>query len=213
MENLSIILPCLNEEKSIGRCIDSIKQNTPKNTEIIVVDNGSKDRSKEIALNKNVTIISEPKKGYGNAYKKGLSIANNKNIIMVDCDCSYNYNDIPRFIDNLNNHDLVIGNRFAKPDKGAMHPLNKIGNLILKILLRFKGVKYTEVCTGFVGIKKNKIPKDLKSPGMEFSSEFLIKTKNLNSKEIPIRFHKRIGKPKLKRFKDGFRHVRYILFN
>jgi len=208
---LSIILPCLNEEKAIGKCIDDIKETA--DAEIIVVNNNSIDKSKEIALNKGVIVIDEPKKGYGNAYRAGLKKANSENIIMVDCDCSYDYNDILKFADYLKNHELVIGNRFVNPDKNAMPLLNKLGNSILRFLFKLKGIRHQEVCTGFIGIKKSKIPKDLKSSGMEFSSEFLIKTKNLNSIEIPIRFHKRIGKPKLRRFRDGFRHVRYLLFN
>jgi len=210
-KNISIILPCLNEEKAIGKCINNIKKVI--NAEIIVVNNNSTDQSKEIALNKNVIVIDEPNYGYGNAYKTGLKQATKKNIIMVDCDCSYDYNEIPKFIENLKNNDLVIGNRFANPDKGSMPLINKFGNSILRILFKLKGVNNQEVCTGFVGIKKNKVPKNLSSQGMEFSSEFLIKTKNLNSIEIPIKFHKRIGKSKLRKLQDGLRHVKYFITN
>ncbi len=207
---LSIILPCLNEENSISKCINNIK-NVIFDAEIIVVNNNSTDKSKQIALNKKVMVIDENKRGYGNAYRTGFKKASQKNIIMVDCDCSYDVKDIPKFLEKLKNYDMVIGNRFANPDKNAMNSLNKFGNSILRLFLKLKGINHKEVCTGFIGIKKNKIPKNLKSEGMEFSSEFLIKTKNLNKVEIPIKFHKRIGKSKLKRFRDGFKHIKIIL--
>ncbi len=215
MENpeISIILPCLNEEQAIGRCLKKIKQIINQNninSEIIVVDNNSTDNSKQIAINNEVIVLNEIKKGYGNAYKKGLKYAKGENIIMVDCDCSYDYTDIPKFTNNLKKYDFVLGNRFSNMDKNAMPLLNKLGNSIIRFLLKINGFKAKEVCTGFVGIKKQKIPK-LKCEGMEFSSEFLINTKNLNMIEIPIKFHKRIGKPKLKRFKDGFRHLKFLL--
>jgi len=215
---LSIILPCLNEEKSLGYSIDKLNNIIKKNqynAEIIVVDNGSTDNSQNIAKEKQVNLIFEPKRGYGNAYLAGIKNTNGEKIIMVDPDGSYELNELPRFVEELNQNDFVIGNRFNNQmEKGAMHFLNRQGNKLIRLLLNLNGFKAKEVCTGFVGIKKEKLNQlDLKSPGMEFSSEFLINvSKNkLNMAEIDIKFNKRIGQAKLRRFRDGFRHLRFLL--
>lgn len=204
----TLIMPCLNEEKALRECIRKAK---PFVDEIIVADNRSTDRSWFIAFEEGVEIVIVPNRGYGNAYRAGLKKAKYENIIMADCDGSYDMSDLPRIIEELEHYDLVIGNRFANPDKGSMQLLNRFGNSILRIILNMKGVSTTEVCTGFIGIKRDKVPTDLECSGMEFSSEFLLKTKHLKQIEIPIKFHKRIGESKLRRFRDGLRHVKYIL--
>lgn len=203
----TLISPCLNEEKAIARFIKSAK---PYVDEIIIVDNGSTDKSKQIAEGLGVIVLDEQNRGYGNAYKTGLKYAKGDKVIMMDCDWSYDPRDIPKFIKELDTYDFVLGNRFAHPDKRSMPILNQFGNGVLRKVLKYKGLDFQEVCTGMVGIKKDCLP-DLFCEGMEFSSEFLLKTKDLNSKEIPIRFHRRIGKPKLRRFRDGYRHLNYIL--
>jgi len=215
--DISVIMPCLNEERSLGDCIDQVKEVIKKqnyHAEIIVVDNGSKDKSKQIAIEKEVRLIEEPKKGYGNAYISGINHANGKIIIMGDCDGTYDFNEIPNFIENLKINDFVIGNRFYDIQNGAMPFLHRyIGNPILRLMLRVYGLKINEVCTGFIGIKKPVLENlNLKEPGMEFSSEFLVKiAKNrLKIKELPITYYKRKGKSKLRTFHDGLRHFWFL---
>ncbi len=215
--NISILLPCLNEEEGLGKSIDKIKAISKLNnlnTEIIVIDNGSTDRSPQIAKSKNVTLIQEPKKGYGNAYLTGIKNSNNGIIIMADPDGSYDFNEIPSFLDNLKENDLVLGNRFnSKMERGAMPFLHKyLGNPGIRLLLRLNGLRTKEVCTGFIATRKSTLEEmKLKETGMEFSSELLVKAKNLKIKEIDITYRNREGKSKLRPLKDGLRHLKYLI--
>ena len=115
---ISIILPCLNEEQGIGFCLEQIKNVIEKNdldAEIIVVDNGSTDNSCNIIKEKGIRLVSEKEKGYGAAYLKGFESANGRYLFLADPDGTYDFNEIPRFINELKNgHDLVIGNRFKR---------------------------------------------------------------------------------------------------
>ncbi|MCL5018709.1 MAG: glycosyltransferase family 2 protein [Candidatus Pacearchaeota archaeon] len=211
---ISVILPCYNEEKSLGFCIDEIRKVSRENNlnpEIIVVDNNSIDRSREIAKEKKVNYLFEEKKGYGSAYLAGLKSANGQILIMADCDGSYDFNDMPKFLNELENNDLVVGNR---ANKNLLPILNRIGGFLINKMLKRKGLNIKESCTGFIGIKKEKLDLlNLKKQGMEFSSELLVRAneKELKIQEIDINFRQRIGKSKLKIFRDGFRHLKFLL--
>ena len=218
---ISIILPCLNEEKALGTCLDDIKQVINKNqldAEIIVVDNGSTDKSCEIALEKGVKLVKEPRKGYGSAYLKGFKEALGNYLFMADADGTYDFLEIPKFIEGLKEgNDLVMGNRFAnKMKKASMTWSHRyIGNPILSGILRlFFNAKVKDSHCGMRAIKKDAYEKlGLKTTGMEFASEMIIKAgkKNLKIKEIPINYHERIGKTKLRSLPDGWRHLRFML--
>ena len=133
---ISIILPCLNEEEAIGFCLDNLKEIIEKNklnAEIIVVDNDSIDKSCEIVKVKKekfktIKLIEEKEKGYGAAYLKGFSFTAGKYIFMADCDGSYDFSEMPKFIEELKKgYELVIGNRFkGNIEKGAMPFLTDI---------------------------------------------------------------------------------------
>jgi len=176
---LSIVLPCLNEEASVGICIEKIFQVLIKNNidgEIIAVDNNSTDRSAEIIKNTKAVYVFEQSRGYGNAYLAGIKRAQGKYIIMGDPDGSYDFSEIPKFLYTLENEiDFVIGSRFAgQIEKGAMPFLHRyVGNPMIRFLLRsFYGLNISEPSTGFIGIGKNDLDKMmLKQTGMEFSSE------------------------------------------
>jgi len=219
MKTLSVILPCLNEEASIGKTIQKIQtilKNKNLNGEIIVVDNASTDNSKKIAKQFPIKYIYEEKRGYGNAYLAGLKQAEGELVIMGDPDGTYDFNEIPRFLKELEDFDFIIGSRFLGEIKeGAMPFSHKyIGNPIIRLLLRFNGLKIKETCTGFIGIRRELIQKlNLKQPGMEFSSEFLVKAKrnNLKMKEIPIIYYPRQGKSKLNEIRDGLRHFSFLI--
>lgn len=217
----SIILPCRNEEKAIGYCIDNINQSMKiagiKDYEIVVSDS-STDNSPKIAKKMGAKVIKHNKKGYGIAYLKGFKATKGKFIICVDADGTYGYDEIPKFISYLNQgYDFVIGNRFkGKMEKGSMPLVPRyIGNRILSgiLILLFKAKIHDSHC-GIRGITKKALEKlKLKTTGMEFASEMIIKaTKNkLKIKEIPSNYYKRIGKSKLNSFSDGFRHLIYML--
>jgi glycosyltransferase involved in cell wall biosynthesis len=218
---LSIILPCLDEEKAIGLCLLQAKKVTGENkikAEIIVVDNGSVDKSCDIALEIGCKLIREERKGYGYACLKGFEAAKGKYLFLADSDGSYDFNEIPGFIDELKNgNDLVIGNRFkGKMEKGAMPWAHRyIGNPPLSGILRllFK-IKIHDAHCGMRAITKEAIEKlGLKTAGMEFASEMLIMAgkKGMKIKELPINYYKRLGSSKLNSLADGWRHLRFML--
>jgi len=217
---ISIILPCLNEEKAIGACLDNIEDIVRKNklnAEVIVVDNGSTDDSVSIAKGKKVKLIKETERGYGAAYLKGFSAAKGEYIFMADSDGSYDFSEIPEFIKELEKgYEFVIGDRFkGKIEKGAISFSHKYGNFILSGILRlFFKTKVYDVHCGMRAIKKDAFKKlNLKTTGMEFASEMVIKAakSKLKIKEIPINYYKRKGSSKLKSFSDGWRHLRFML--
>lgn len=223
---ISVVLPCLNEEKALAFCVESIFEVTTKRNldiEIIIIDNGSTDRSIEIIQDlsrhhPNLVLAKEPIKGYGSAYQHGLRIAKGKYIFMADADATYDFEDIPRFIEKLEQgNDLVVGNRFSgKMEQNSMTFLHKwIGNPILSSLVKlFFKVKIHDIHCGARAISKEAYSKiTLYTLGMEFASEMIIKTAKAKLKivEIPISYKTRIGESKLETFKDGWRHLRFIL--
>jgi glycosyltransferase involved in cell wall biosynthesis len=218
---ISIVLPCLNEEQAIGSCLDRIKEvvkNNNLDAEIIVVDNGSTDNSPEIIREKEVRLVEEKEKGYGSAYLKGFESVLGKYIFMADSDGSYDFNEIPKFIDYLRQgYDFVIGDRFSgKMEKEAMSWLHRyIGNPILSGIFRiFFKTKVRDVHCGMRAVKKESLLKlNLKTSGMEFASEMIIKAirNNLKIKEIPIDYKIRKGESKLASISDGWRHLRFML--
>ena len=217
---ISVVLPCRNEEQSIGICINKIKEVFLKekiNGEIIVSDNKSIDNSAKIAKELGAKVVYSNKIGYGYACLDALKKVNGKYIILADADNSYDFYEIPKFIKELDDgFDFVIGNRFkGKMEKKSMYLVRKIGNHILSNFLNilFNTGIYDTHC-GFRGIKKGVLNKlKLESGGMEFASEMVIKAKSLNLKikEIPINYYPRIGESKLNSIRDGFRHLKFIL--
>lgn len=209
----SVVLPCKNEEATISTCINKIKKVLPK-AEIIVVDNNSTDNSALIAKKLHVKLIQEKKQGYGAALLRGFKEASNENIIMCDADNTYDLLELPKLI-KYKNYDLVIGRReYIK--KGSMPFLNRyIGNPFLSYLLRkFFKLDVKDAHSGFRLIKKKVLEKlNLKTIGMELASEMLIKAaKNkLKIKEVPVTYYPRIGESKLNPFRDGWKHLRFML--
>jgi len=221
MENnlISVILPCLNEEKTILYCIEKANIGIAKsglNGEIIVSDNGSTDKSIEIAKRAGAKIVNVAEKGYGSALRGGINAASGGYIIMGDSDSTYNFEDIPLFINKLNKeYDLVVGNRFlGGVEKGAMPVLNKIiGNPILSFIAkRLFNSDINDFHCGLRGFTKSAYEKmDLKSTGMEFATEMIAKSALVNLKitEVPTTLNVSIypRKPHLKPFRDGLRHL------
>lgn len=218
---VSVVMPCLNEEKTIGICIEKIKKAFEKynmNGEIVIGDNGSTDKSIEIAKKLGARVVHQSKKGYGNAYHAGIAAAQGKYIVMGDSDNTYDFLIINDFISPLKNgYDMVIGDRFAKKmQKEAMPFLHKyVGNPILSAILRilFK-VKVKDAHCGLRSFTREAYNKlNLKTEGMEYASEMIIAAarENLKIKELPIEYGVREGESKLETFKDGWRHLKFML--
>ncbi|MBA4394677.1 MAG: hypothetical protein C0407_14090, partial [Desulfobacca sp.] len=220
---VSVVMPCLNEEETIGPCIQKAWEgikclNLPG--EVVVADNGSTDRSVEIAESFGARVVHQPIKGYGSAYQKGIDEAKGEYIVMGDSDLSYDFLEIPRFVTPLlDGFDLVMGTRLkGQISPGAMPWLHRwIGNPILSgfLNLLFRTGISDAHCGMRAFTKKAWERMGLRSRGMEFASEMVIQAgkKKLKITEIPITLYPdgRTGRPHLKSFQDGWRHLRLML--
>lgn len=223
---ISIILPCLNERQALPACIDELLKTISENrltAEIIIVDNGSTDGSIGYVRERTLTTpslrtINEPRRGYGAACLAGFEAATGDYLYLADADLSYDFSEIPLFIEALQNgNDLVVGNRFNKNiERGAMPFLHRyIGNPILSSIVRiFFSIKIHDIHCGARAITRDAYKKlSLRTRGMEFASEMIIQSskQGLTMTEIPTHYRPRIGISKLQTFGDGWRHLRFIL--
>ncbi|MEW6040341.1 MAG: glycosyltransferase [Elusimicrobiota bacterium] len=218
---ISVVLPCLNEEETIEACITKAKKAFEQENvegEVIVVDNGSTDKSVEIAEKAEAKVIFESVKGYGSALRRGIEEAQGKYIVMGDADDTYDYGEIPKFLKLLRmNYDLVMGSRLkGKILPGAMTWSHRhIGNPVLSGMLRILfGTTVSDSHCGLRAFTKDAYLKmNLHTTGMEFASEMVIHAlkKKLKITEIPITYHPRKGETKLEGFRDAWRHTRFML--
>ena len=220
---LSILMPCLNEAETLATCIRKAQQaleDLGVAGEIIVADNGSTDGSPEIAANLGARVIHVPEKGYGSALLGGIKAARGKYIIMGDADDSYDFTKLGPFLDNLRaGYDLVMGNRFkggiAPQAMPALH--RYLGNPVLTGIGRlFFHSSCGDFHCGLRGFSKAAIQRlDLRTTGMEFASETVVKASlhGLRITEVPttLSIHGRSRPPHLRSWRDGWRHLRFLL--
>jgi len=217
---VSVLIPTLDEEKSIGSCISKIKSiflNNNISGEIIVSDSSS-DRTPEIAVSLGAAVIFPPHMGYGNAYIAAIDHAKGKYIVFGDGDDTYDFEELPLLLEPLKNGaDLVMGSRFLGTiERGAMTPLHHyIGNPILTwVFNKVFSCSYSDVHSGFRVIKSEKLRElNIIASGMEYATAMLVaaQQKNLKVVEVPIHYYLRKSPSKLHSFADGWRHMRYIL--
>lgn len=221
-KELTILMPCLNEERTLAACIAEAKSFTEKacvDAEILIADNGSTDSSAKIAEECGARVVKVFQKGYGNALRGGISEAKGKYIIMGDCDGSYNFENCAPFLEALRaGAHLAVGNRFFSMEKGAMPFLHRyFGVPLLSFLgrVRFSSDVFDFHC-GLRGIDARAFDSlNLQSTGMEFATEMIAKASraHLTVVQVPIFFRrdKRNGKSHLRTLRDGIRHIIYIL--
>ncbi len=219
--SVSVVIPCLNEEGSIEECIRLVRQafQHEENLEILVTDNGSTDRSREIATKAGARVVDERRRGYGAAIIRGLKEAEGEFIVIGDADNTYDFRDAVPMVEALKRGaEFAIGDRInGKPEKGSMPWLHQhIGTPILTwVLNKFYGSKVHDINCGLRAIRKDALERmKLRSPGMEFASEMVIHAQKAGLKfaEVPIRYYRRHhGQAKLRSFRDGWRHLRFIL--
>jgi glycosyltransferase involved in cell wall biosynthesis len=220
---LSIIMPCLNEAETLATCIQKAQwylQEYDIKGEVLIADNGSDDNSQEIAIKMAATLVNVKEKGYGSAIMGGILAARGEYIIMADADDSYDFTKLNPFVEKLRGgYDLVMGNRFKggiKPD--AMPFLHKyLGNPVLTFLgkLFFRSPCNDFHC-GLRGFRKQAILSlNLRTTGMEFASEMVVKStlNGLKITEVPTTLSPdgRSRKPHLRTWRDGWRHLRFLL--
>jgi glycosyltransferase involved in cell wall biosynthesis len=218
---ISVVIPCLNEEDGVGKVVDQAMEgirHSGRTGEVIVVDNGSTDRSAEIAGAHGATVVAEPSPGYGSAYLAGLGAARGTYVVMGDADGTYPLDRLGDFVERLERgDDLVIGSRLSgEIHQGAMPWANRyIGNPILTGMLNVLfGVKVSDAHCGMRAVRRDALQVlDLHSTGMEFASEMVFKAyrRGLTVSEIPIDYFPRTGESKLNRYGDAWRHVRFML--
>jgi glycosyltransferase involved in cell wall biosynthesis len=216
----SFILPCRNEEKAIGICIKKIQTVMDrlcinKDDYEIISSDSSKDSSPMIARTLGARVVKHDKIGYGNAYLEGIKEAQGEILILGDADDTYDFSEIVKLLVHIEDYDIVLGER-KYFHKDSMPFLNKyLGNPFLSSILRlFFGAKVKDAHTGFRVIRKKTFDKlKLRTMGMEFASEMIIKAikNHLKIKEVPIHYYPRKGETKLRRFPDGWRHLRFML--
>src|SRR5690349_548704 len=220
---VSAIIPCLNEERTLGICIRKAFDAFARRGiagEVVVGDNGSTDRSVELAESLGARVVHQPIKGYGAAISAAVGAARGKYLIMADADDSYDWSQLDAFIDALEaGAELVMGNRFAGGiEPGAMPPLHRyLGNPVLSAVARWLHKSpIRDFHCGMRGFTRDAFRKmGARSPGMEFASEMVINAHRagLDIREVPVKLYpdKRGRPPHLRSFRDGWRHLRLII--
>ena len=218
---VSVVMPCLNEEAAIGACIEKIRRTFDQaglDGEIVVCDNGSTDGSVAIAEAMGARVVHQPERGYGNAYLKGFDSARGRYLVMGDADDTYDFTLIPEFLKALREggNAFVTGSRYLGGGDGNITALHRwFGNPALtRILNGLFGTRYTDVYCGFRAFSREAYERIRPvSPGMEFNLELAINAglAGLKTAEIPIVLAPRKGESKLRTFRDGWRSLRMML--
>lgn len=219
---VSVIMPCLDEAAGVGICVRkalAALEEMGVSGEVVVVDNGSTDRSAEIAAAAGARVVDEPRRGYGSAYRRGFEEARGRFLVMGDADDTYDFSDIARFVEPLRRGecDVVMGDRLGGEIlPGAMPWSHRwIGNPILSGMLRllFKTRIHDSHCGMRAFTREAYARIDPRTTGMEFASELVVSAlrEGLVVREIPITYHPREGESKLAGVRDAWRHVRFML--
>ncbi len=222
---LTVLMPCLNEAETVGACIKRAQRLLSENNiagEILVIDNGSIDGSKQIVRDLGARMIKCSMRGYGAALRQGIEHARGKYILMGDCDDSYHFDEAMPLIEELRRgNDVCIGNRFAGTiQAGAMPFLNRfIGNPVLSAIGKiFFKIRVGDFHCGMRAFRRDEVRAlNLVTTGMEWASEMVIKSRfyNLKISEVPITLYKdgRTRASHLKPWQDGWRHLRFMLLH
>lgn len=224
VNGVSVVIPCLNEEASVGRVIEMARQGIARlglTGEIIVVDNGSTDRSAQIAREHGARVISEQHRGYGSALRSGFSRAQYEILVMGDADLTYDFTAIDDLVKPIldGKADFVIGNRMKSIKPGAMPKLHRyFGNPVLSFALRvmFHSSLVHDAHCGLRAITRDAYGKlRCVTTGMEFASEMVVRALRcrLRIVERDIVYHPRTGQSKLHSFRDGWRHLRFMVLH
>ncbi|MCD4670526.1 MAG: glycosyltransferase family 2 protein [Actinomycetia bacterium] len=228
LKKITILIPCYNEERGIGKVIDSVPNeklvSLGYRTEIIVINNNSTDNTAKVAYEKGSKVVSEKKQGKGNAIRTGFRNVSSDTdyVIMLDGDDTYKSKEIPRFIEPLENNfcDIVVGSRLeGKLNVGSLSSSHRLANWLFTFLVRrLYLVNTTDICTGYFAWKKEVIDKlapHIKSNGFAIEAEMITKMARLGFKifSVPITYDRREGNSKLSPYLDGLKIIWMLLNN
>src|SRR3990170_1247616 len=218
---ISIVMPCLNEALTVETCVRKALgwlERSGSAGEVLVVDNGSSDGSPDLARRAGARVIAESRRGYGAALRRGFAEAKGDWLVMGDCDDTYDFSDLDDLVEPLaEGHDLSVGNRFAGGiAPGAMTWSHRyIGTPAISLLIRlFTGLKVGDSQCGLRAFTRSALERmELKTDGMELASEMILKSarRGLNVAEVPVPYNIRLGEAKLNTFRDGWRHLRFLM--
>jgi glycosyltransferase involved in cell wall biosynthesis len=217
---VSVVIPCLNEAENIETCVRAARDAIGRMGvagEVVVADNNSDDESARLAERAGARVVVERRRGYGSAYLAGFAASRGSYIVMADADLTYDFKEIPRFVQALEDGaEMVIGDRMENIHPGAMPWHHRyIGNPVLTGLLNlFFRTGISDAHCGMRALRRDVLPRlDLRTTGMEFASEMVIRAskERLRIAEFPIEYHPRGGESKLSSFRDGWRHLRFLL--
>ncbi|MBL7490076.1 glycosyltransferase family 2 protein [Frankia sp. AgB1.9] len=219
---VSVVMPCLNERDSVGRCVRAAHAGLAAaglSGEVVVADNGSTDDSPRVAAQAGAWVVREPRRGYGNAYLAGFAAARGHYLVMGDSDCSYDFGELPRLLDPLRagGADYVLGSRFAGDIRPGAMPWThrRIGNPVLtRMLNRLFGLRTTDAHSGMRAFTRAAYERMApRQGGMELASELVVAAaaSGLRVREVPITYHPRTGTSKLHSLRDAARHVRFMV--
>jgi len=220
MGKVSIIIPAYNEEKNLPHLIINLRKLEEYDLEIIVVDDGSNDKTSKVAKKLGTKVISyRPNRGKGVAFRKAVSYVTRQYVIQIDADHQFQPFDIPCLIKSLKDgNDIVLGSRFkgGSIEKGAVSKLNWFGNYVISLLISvFSGQRVYDIMAGFKAFKKDALcALNLKVDHFGYEAEILIKGKSMGFKidEVPITYTRRLdGETNVKKLKDGIMVLATIL--
>jgi len=222
IKKITVVIPALNEEQAIGSVIKEIPINELKKmgyeVEIMVIDNGSKDKTRYIANSHMAKVIVQPIKGYGNAYKAGFANATGDIIATGDADLTYPFGDLPKIIKKMEdeNLDFITTDRLTNLQAGVMNRTHYYGNLLLRFMTKtLFWLPCKDSQSGMWVFKRSIWPKlNVKSSGMPFSQELKIEAYRNGFKcaEVPIIYRARVGEVKLSTLKDGLGNILHLVF-
>jgi glycosyltransferase involved in cell wall biosynthesis len=221
--DVSIVMPCLNEEDSVAACVQKARawiDQSGMSGEVIVVDNGSTDHSAEAAAAAGARVLRHEERGYGTALLRGFREAQGRYLVMGDCDGTYEFGELEPLITPLTNgYEMVVGDRLGSLlAPGAMPWAHRfLGTPAISWMLRmFSGARVRDSQCGLRAIRRDAYERlNLKSTGMEFASEMILKAmrQGLKVTEVTVPYYPRIGESKLHTFRDGWRHLKFLLIS